>query len=324
LRDYFEINIDRFKTVDMPELTDKTLIGICSPTHGFNLPPIVLSFLFKMPKTKKVDAFILNTRAGMKLYKIFIPGLSGIAQLLPALILLLKGFRIVGMQPLDLPSNWLILHPGLRKKVVNSIYTRCNKIVNNFAVKLFEGKRKYKALLSLPIDITLLPITLGYYFIGRFFLAKTLIATNTCTNCEKCVIQCPVEAIKMVNNRPFWRYNCESCMRCVNLCPQRAIETAHAFSTALIIISTSVISPLLLSALKYFEVLDFVNKYEITKSIWSIIDAIFFLIFVFISYGILHFLMRFKFVNTIIAYTSLSKYKFWRRYKAPRETIKKQ
>ncbi len=94
-------------------MTTKTLVGFCSPTHGFNLPPIVLTFIRNFPKVKNKDAFILNTRGGMKLYKLFLPGLSGIAQLLPALMLSLKGFRIVGMQPLDLPSNWLILHPGL-------------------------------------------------------------------------------------------------------------------------------------------------------------------------------------------------------------------
>ena len=44
------INIDRFKTIDLPVVTDKTLIGFCSPTHGFNLPPIMLKFIRKFPK----------------------------------------------------------------------------------------------------------------------------------------------------------------------------------------------------------------------------------------------------------------------------------
>ena len=143
------INIDRFESVDPQVLTDRTLVGFCSPTHGFNLPPLMLKFIRKFPGVKKCDAFILNTRAGMKLHKLYLPGLSGIAQILPAIILFFKGFRIVGMQPLDLPSNWLFIHPGLRKTVVDSIYGRCNTIVDNFASKLINGKRKYKALLSL-------------------------------------------------------------------------------------------------------------------------------------------------------------------------------
>jgi hypothetical protein len=89
------------------------------------------------PKVKRTDAFILNTRGGLKLFRLYLPGLSGVAQLLPALILSLKGFRIVGMQ-------------------------------------ILNGKRKYKALLSLPFDIAIIPVAVGYYLMGRFFLAKTL------------------------------------------------------------------------------------------------------------------------------------------------------
>ncbi|MCD4696785.1 MAG: 4Fe-4S dicluster domain-containing protein [Bacteroidales bacterium] len=311
------INIDRFEAIDVPKLSDKTLIGFFSPTHGFNVPPIVLKFLLKFPIVKNVDTFVLNTRGGLKLHKLFIPGISGAAQLLPALILMFKGFKIVGMQPLDLPSNWIILHPGLREIVVNSIYERCKRIVDNFATGLLNGKRKYKALLSLPIDIALLPIALAYYFIVRFFLAKTLIATDACNNCGKCIIQCPVKAIKIINDRPFWSYKCESCMRCVNACPQRAIETTHAFSITLLLVSSIVISPLLITGLKYLGVKDWFYQSIMTRNLWSVIDAIVFLLFVFLSYRVLHYLMRFKFINRIITYTSLSKYKFWRRYKPP-------
>lgn len=312
------INIDRFESIEYPKIEEKTLIGFCSPTHGFNLPPIVLKFIWKFPKVRHADAFILNTRGGLKLHKYFIPGLSGLAQILPALVLCFKGFRIIGMQPLDLPSNWLILHPALRKKVVNSIYTRCNQIVNNFASGIIYGKRNYKALYSLPIDLALFPIAIAYYFIGRFFLAKSLIATAACNGCEKCIIQCPVNAISMVNERPFWSYKCESCMRCVSACPHRAIETAHTFSAALWILSSFVISPLLIVIMKSIGVWEMLDRSLITESIWSIVDAFIFIMFVFISYRILHFLMRFKFVNKIIAYSSLSKFKFWRRYKAPK------
>jgi Pyruvate/2-oxoacid:ferredoxin oxidoreductase delta subunit len=312
------INIDRFESVEAPDLSKRTLVGFCSPTHGFNVPPIVLKFIRKFPKIKNADAFILNTRAGMKLYKIFLPGLSGLAQILPAVVLNLKGFRIVGMQPLDLPSNWLLLHPGLRKKVITSIYDRCHRIVDDFACKMLHGSSSYKALYSLPIDIALIPIAVAYYFIGRFFLAKTLIATTRCDRCEECIIQCPVEAISIVSNRPFWSYACESCMRCVNACPKRAIETAHSFAITLLVISSLVISPLLMALLKQTNAWELVNQSIISQNIWSLIDAFIFLMFVFISYRILHYLMKFKPVNKIIEYTSLSRYKFWRRYRAPR------
>lgn len=88
-------------------------VGIASPTHGFNFPPVTLRFLFAFPRAPNANgAFIVNTRAGVRFFGVCIPGLSGVAQLLAALVLLLKGYRVVGMRPIDLPSNWISLHPG--------------------------------------------------------------------------------------------------------------------------------------------------------------------------------------------------------------------
>ncbi|MCF8373400.1 MAG: EFR1 family ferrodoxin [Bacteroidales bacterium] len=315
------INIDRFDKIEVPGHFGKILIGFCCPTHGFNLPPLMLKFIFKFPKRKNCDVFLLNTRGGLKLYNWHVPGLSGVAQILPAIILWIKGFKVVGMRPLDLPSNWLILHPGLTQKAVTSIYQHCQPKVQQFTLKIVRGKKDRRALWTLPIDILLIPIAIGYYFIGRFFLAKTLIATDTCNNCDVCISKCPVEAIVKVNERPFWTYRCESCMRCVNICPQRAIETTHGYSTLVVFVSSLVISPFLMAGIKKLGAMDFFLQSVLTEKILTLINAFFFLVFVILSYGVLHFFMRFKFVSRIIAFTSLSKYRFWRRYKAPKQVV---
>ena len=312
------VNIESYDKKESPVINEKSLIGIVSPTHGFNLPPLVLKFIRKFPRIKLADAFILNTRGGLKFSRFFLPGLSGLAQIWPAFVLSLKGFRIVGMQPLDLPSNWLILHPALRDEVVHSIYKRCHSIVDSFALGILGGRRKYKALLSLPFDIAIIPVAIGYYLVGRFFLAKTLIATDDCDNCMNCIKQCPVKAIQMIKNRPFWSYRCESCMRCVSNCHVRAIETSHSFAAVLLLISSVVISPFLIKTLDHLGAWNWITRSAITENIWSFIYAFIFLIFVFVLYRILHFLMRYRFFNRFIAYTSLSHFGFWRRYRAPK------
>jgi len=315
------INIDRFKEIKIPVLVENTLIGFFSATHGFNVPPIVLKFIYNYPRSKNVDVFLLTTRGGLKLSKLFLPGLSGLAQFLPALILWLKGYNIVGMQPLDLPSNWILLHPGLRHKVIDSIFTRCNRIVKVFANKLLDGKRKYKALLSTPFDLFISPIAIGYYFIGRFFLAKTLISTNECNNCDLCLDNCPVEAIKYKNGRLFWSYNCESCMRCIQTCPKKAIQTSHSFSVTALILGFSIMSPLLTKLIIHYKIINLSSGSKINDNLLGIIIWFIFIIVLFILYRILHYFMRYKTFNKVIAYTSLSKYKFWRRYRAPKKFI---
>ncbi|MBN1119342.1 MAG: flavodoxin family protein [Bacteroidales bacterium] len=170
-------NISEIYRKNIEQPANEQFIGFCSPTHGFNFPPVMMNFIFRFPRAKYCNKVVLmNTRAGMKLYKLFLPGLSGIALLLACLFLFLKGYKIVALRSFDLPSNWISLHPGIRKKPVDSMFIRIEKITKKFAKQILDGKRNYKALLSLPFDLAVVPIAFLYYFFGRFVLAKTFFA----------------------------------------------------------------------------------------------------------------------------------------------------
>lgn len=82
------------------------LVGICFPTHGFSLPWAMLKFMLTIPNVSKHGRFfILNSRGGTRIYHIFISGISGIAQILPTIIMLLKGYKLLARFPHDPPSN---------------------------------------------------------------------------------------------------------------------------------------------------------------------------------------------------------------------------
>ncbi len=296
----------------MPEnIENDAIIGFLFPTHGFNAPPTVLKFLFNFPKGQKQKCFIMNTCAGMKIYKIFTPGLSGIAWLLPMLFLLLKNYKIVGSQPVDMPSNWIFLHPGLRKKVCSSIIEKQKKCVKKFTDKIFADKKAINRLIEIPFNIAVAPVAVGYYFAGRFFLAKTMIYTHNCNGCQICAKSCPANAIKMVANRPYWTLNCESCMRCINFCPQNAIQTSHSiFFVELLIFSL----PIATATAAYFSFPIF-DKLLQNNNIVSIIDAGIAIFISSVLYFILQRFLKWKLVSIIFKYTSLTNY--WRLYKAP-------
>ena len=242
-------NIASSKT-DFKEIDKNCLVVFCYPTHGFNAPPVVLNFISKFPKNKS-RVLLLNTRAGMKLFKMHTPGLGGIALWLPSIMLLIKGYKPSGWQPLDMPSNWISLHPGLRLKSVAFIISRCEQTLAKFTEKGLIGKPILTGLFWLPVDILLIPVAVGYYFFGRFAIAKTFYANYNCTNCGACLKNCPVNAIIEKYNRPFWTFKCESCMKCMNSCPDRAIETAHGLFIAISILSSITITFLLNNILKF-------------------------------------------------------------------------
>lgn len=296
-----------------------SMVGFVSPTHGFNYPPAMMYFIFRFPRSRGNTAFLMNTRAGMKLSKWFLPGLSGLALWLSALVLLAKGYRIVGLRSIDLPSNWISFHPGLKETVVGSIYGHCKKITEKFAAKILSGKKVYTAFRDIIQDLLISPVSVGYFFVGRFILAKSFYATDACDKCDLCINNCPVKAILTVDNRPFWSYRCESCMRCMNSCPKRAIETAHGYIIGIMCLLNMGIMIWFWQGVSRFITIPESNGWAQTAvklTGWGLCFVV-----MVISYRIFHYLLRIPVVRHLFYYTSFTRFKFWRRYRPSKKMV---
>ncbi len=272
----------------------------------------MLHFISRFPKGGN-DIALMNTRAGMLIGNYITPGLTGIAFYLSALILKVKGYSIIGMIPFDMPSNWISIHPGLNNRTIQFIH-KINKEKAVFAArKILSGEHYFKAVREIIQDVIISPVSLLYFFIGRFGFAKTFYASSDCNNCNLCVNNCPVKAIIKVDKRLFWTFKCESCMHCMSICPKRAIETAHGFFIALIFLN----SFLLALFFKYWNI----HFIRIENGfIKFLLEQVIFIILLTVFHRLVHYCMRFKIFERLIVYTSLTKYKFWgRRYKALKE-----
>lgn len=72
------VNIDNVAPAQISPPAENTLIGFCSPTHGFHFPLIMRKFISRFPTAKNCHALVINTRAGLKVGRFFLPGLSGL------------------------------------------------------------------------------------------------------------------------------------------------------------------------------------------------------------------------------------------------------
>jgi len=290
-----------------------TMIGFVSPTHGFNLPPIMMYFVCHFPRTTSGNrVFVLNTRGGTKVGNLFLPGLSGVALWLPALVLWLKGYRIIGLRSIDLPSNWISIHPGLKDDTLISIYRRCRQITQQFAKDILSNRRNFRAVFDIVQDCLIAPISLLYFLMGRFVLAKSFYASSRCTNCRQCLRNCPVNAIITVSGQPFWTYRCESCMRCMNECPERAIETGHGYLVGILFLINSWVLVALWASISPLVRLD--NYPAVFPIIRFFVDCSVTLILLMLAYWIVHYAKRIVILKQIIEYSSFTKYSFWKRY----------
>ena len=310
-------SFNKFNPADIAHFEGKTLIGFYSATHGFNMPHSMIAFMLRFKELRGSDTFIGNTRAGMKLWKLFMPGLSGIAMYFPALIMLLKGYKVKAMYPVDLPSNWISLHPGLRQKIVDSMVVHCNTLVNHFADRVLIGRRVYlRSLVLLPLDALVAPIAIGYYFIGRFMLAKTFVASDKCNACGLCARQCPTKSIIIKDNRPYWKFSCESCMHCMNYCPERAVETAHTLIFTILAVFILVLNPLF-ARWAHALILSGQFSNQLRELVYFILQWSMMMLAFWAGYEGLYFLMKFPTLNRFISFFSVTRFAFWRRYHIP-------
>jgi Pyruvate/2-oxoacid:ferredoxin oxidoreductase delta subunit len=293
--------------------SNDTVIFI-SPIHGFNYPPVMLKFILRFPPGKN-QVVLMNTRAGMRIGNLITPGLTGVAFFFSALVLKMKGYSIQGMIPVDLPSNWISIHPGLNDRAVKFLFIKNRERVQRNITKIITGKKNFIALREIIQDTLIAPFSLAYYLIGRFFFAKTYFATSKCNNCGQCIRNCPVKAIEMKDSRPYWTFNCECCMKCMSNCPEKAIETAHGLAVVVILLNSLWLAPLIYLAFEKFNILQFSHLAQ------SLIESGIFLVLLGIIYRLIHYGLRYRLIETLMAYTSLTRLKWWgRRYKAPKNS----
>jgi Pyruvate/2-oxoacid:ferredoxin oxidoreductase delta subunit len=216
-----------------PNPKDLDLLVLIYPTHGFTAPWSVFRYLFQLPKGGGAKAALIATRGGGWYLLGPLPGCAATATWLPALILFFKGYQIRGLTGLDLPSNWNALHPGMNATHARFFLRRARVKVRRFASRMIEG-RTWVATpcngIELLVGLTLLPVSLGYLFLGRCFLSQLFFADHRCDRCGLCIQACPEKAIRGVKGHPRWTLHCESCHRCMAICPRQAVQAHHGLA----------------------------------------------------------------------------------------------
>jgi ferredoxin len=295
------------------------LLGLVTPTHGFTAPWAVLSFALRLPRRSGTHAVVVATRAGSRIGSTYTPGFEGTATLLLGAILWRKGYRVRGLAAIDMPSNWLSLHPGLRPKTVAGITTRAEARAGRFMAAVLAGRRPMGSWLVYLLGLLLLPISLAYLLIGRFFLAKMLYASVRCTGCGLCAEHCPNGAIVLRGSgdqrRPYWTFHCESCMRCMGFCPNRAVEASYVLGVGAYLLAGLVPTAAVLSWLAarapVLAVLYWIPGW--------VLDSATAILAIGLLYPIFYLLLGSRGVNRLL--TRFTPTHYYRRYQAPDTTM---
>ena len=175
-----------------------------------------------------VRNFLNNNKAIFKNKKIFIiatMGLfSGDGTGCSARILKKYGANIIGGLHLKMPDcigDAKLLKKSIEenKTIVKDAELKIRRTVTNIK----NGKYSKEGLHFFNHIAGLFGQRLWFYNKTLKLKDKLKIDYNKCISCKKCSIICPVENIKIINNKPVPQGNCTSCYRCINNCPKCAI-----------------------------------------------------------------------------------------------------
>lgn len=235
------------------EALPETLIAFISPIHAFNYPKVALDFIRHFPKcnNRAVRVVLMAARGGMRIGKLYTPGLTGAAFMFSARVLRQKGYTVMGQIPFDMPANCLALYPAQKPMAIAHLKIKTYKQVKRCCSKILAGEPCFPSYKDIVQDVLLSPVALAYYVGGRFSFAKSFYASGSapgaCIHCGLCQKVCPFQAIISKNKRRYWTLKCQSCMRCMNSCPagaRGAIESAHGLLAATALV-TALVSGLL-------------------------------------------------------------------------------
>jgi len=188
------------------------LVGIGHPILGFGATPLVMRFTEALPRGQG-RVFIFKSAADN--HRVNHSASEDLIRILED-----KGYDVVHDFLYVMPCNWVLSY---QRRFNLQIIDKAREKAACHARQLMEGRN------------TRLPVYRGWRWFARLMhylennygrkqFGSSLRANKNCTQCRKCVNNCPVMNIRMEEGGIRFGDNCLWCMRCVYNCPVKAIE----------------------------------------------------------------------------------------------------
>lgn len=190
-------------------------VGIVNPLYFFGLPSIVAKFAHRLNLSHAGYTFSVITMGG-----------RGASAAFSQLDRILKGGP--GKKGLDaafsiqMPGNYILLYDAPDMESLEKTLMKSGSRIKEIGEMVKEGKK-----VSPPWSpVAALVHQLVYpRFIRHVHGADTkFFVDDRCNGCGTCTRVCPVDNIRIENNRPEWLHNCQQCMACIQFCPTNAIQ----------------------------------------------------------------------------------------------------
>jgi len=199
---------------------DEERLGIIAPTYDFDLAYTVANFLESLE--------IKNPGKEIYSYGIFTCGSnSGNTEGTLREILSRKEIKLNAAFTVIMPDNYVLMfkqkNPEAKNKMLDEADEKLKEISEIIAAKKDTPARKNK----IP---KILMWATKKFMIPSQKKVKGFSVNENCIGCGLCEKICPMNIIKLENNRPVWTHdNCACCLACLHRCPKQAINRGKSF-----------------------------------------------------------------------------------------------
>lgn len=194
---------------ESPIASDKPLVFV-GPVYAGRLPRVMEEYIRKVDFTSTRRAYFVVTCASTPWATV-----EYVKKLCQE-----KRFTLLGFHSIVMPQGY-IAGGGTQPKAVND---RILAEAEPKIVKIAETIRDGQILPREQPGNAIMSHVLNPVMYSMMIRAKSFRVTDKCVGCGKCEARCPLNNVKLTNQRPVWGKNCTHCMACIGGCPAEAIE----------------------------------------------------------------------------------------------------
>lgn len=193
------------------------VLGLVFPVYAWGLPLVVEDFIAKT---------LVDVKGVEYVYAIMTHGDDmGYADKILAKALDRVGIHLDAVFSVSMPNTYVCL-PGFD---VDAPSLASSKVTATTSALADIAKTVLDRAVASRITRGALPFTKTYVLrplFNRFLVTDRYFRTTSpaCSACGKCVRQCPLHNITLVDGKPQWQGNCTGCLRCYHQCPNKAIQ----------------------------------------------------------------------------------------------------
>lgn len=206
---------DRIKRNDYSSIQSKKSLVFVLPTYAWRIPRVVENWIKATQFPENMPSYFIMTCGGD----------IGNAEKYLVGLCRKKKFLFRGVKELVMPENYIALYDAPGTEEAKQIIERAQIPIQE-SIKIIHQEGCFQKTESTVKDKVKSSVV-NHMFYPFVVKANKFKADDKCIGCGKCVTDCSLNNIRLVERKPVWGNRCTHCMACICKCPVEAIEYGH-------------------------------------------------------------------------------------------------